>query len=163
SGLECRYARRDILDQRRHQGRRPAAYAQHRRGPDDADRHHRHDHELGRVVVNALRSNRTAAIAAIVAADLLVLVLGWFTTFGPQRAQAKQLSQSTAATESQISEASKPIAPAVPAAQEKQPDIRTADLYSLAKAMPTDEDTPDLLLELNLLARESGVTLKSIS
>ncbi|MES1246985.1 MAG: type 4a pilus biogenesis protein PilO [Actinomycetota bacterium] len=113
--------------------------------------------------MNALRANRRAAVAAIVAGDLLVLLLGWFMLIGPQRAQAKQIAGSTAATEAQIVEASKPVAPVTPAVQEKQPDIRTADLYSLAKAMPSSTDTPDLLLELNLLAKESGVTLDSIA
>lgn len=113
--------------------------------------------------MNALKANRKAAVAAIVVGDLLVLLLGWFMLIGPQRAQASQIASSTAATEAQIAEASKPIAPVQPAAQQKQPEIRTADLYSLAKAMPSDADTPDLLLELNLLARESGVTLDSIS
>lgn len=113
--------------------------------------------------MNALRSNRRAAIAAIVVGDMLVLLLGWFMLIGPQRAQAKDIARSTAATEAQLVEASKPIAPVQPAVQQKQPDIRTADLYSLAKAMPADPDTPDLLLELNLLAKESGVTLNSIA
>lgn len=113
--------------------------------------------------MNGLRENKKAAIVAIVVLDVLVLVLGWFMLIGPQRAQAKQIAQSTAATEAQISQASKSDTSAQPAVQEKQPDIRTADLYSLAKAMPSDEDTPDLLLELNLLARESGVSLKTIS
>lgn len=113
--------------------------------------------------MKALRSNRKAAIAAILAGDLLVLLLGWFMLIGPQRAQAKEIASSTAATEAQIAEASRPIAPAQPSVQQKQPDIRTADLYSLAKAMPSGEDTPDLLLELSLLARQSGVTLNSIA
>jgi Tfp pilus assembly protein PilO len=113
--------------------------------------------------VNALRQNRKAAVALIVGGDLIMLLLGWFLLIGPQRATAAEISRATAATESQIAEASRPIVDPTPAAVQQQPAIRTADLYSLAKAMPNDLDTPDLLLELNLLARESGVTLDSIS
>jgi Tfp pilus assembly protein PilO len=113
--------------------------------------------------VNALRSNRKAAIALIVGGDLIMLLLGWFLLIGPQRATAAQISKATSATESQIAEASRPVVQPTPTAVQQQPDIRTADLYSLAKAMPDDVDTPDLLLELNLLARQSGVTLDSIT
>ena len=113
--------------------------------------------------MNALRSNRKMAIGLIVGGDLIVLMLGWFLLIGPQRATASEISKATAATEAQIAEAAAPVTTPEPAAVQTQPDIRTADLYSLAKAMPSDVDTPDLLLELNMLARESGVTLSSIS
>lgn len=113
--------------------------------------------------MTALRSNRKMAIALIVGGDLIMLMLGWFLLIGPQRATASEISRATQATEAQIVEASKPVVTPTPAAVQKQPDIRTADIYSLAKAMPNTLDTPDLLLELNLLARESGVTIASIS
>lgn len=113
--------------------------------------------------MNALRSNRKAAIALIVGGDLIMLLLGWFLLIGPQRATAAEISRATSATESQIAEASRPVVEPLQTAVQQQPDIRTADLYSLAKAMPNDVDTPDLLLELNLLARQSGVTLGSIT
>lgn len=113
--------------------------------------------------MTTLRANRKAAIALIIGGDVLMLMLGWFLLIGPQRATASEISKATAATEAQIEEASRPIATPTPAAVQTQPDIRTADLYSLAKAMPNDVDTPDLLLELNLLAREAGVTLGTIS
>lgn len=113
--------------------------------------------------MTALRANRKAAIALIIGGDLIMLMLGWFLLIGPQRATASQITKATAATEAQIAEASRPVVTPTPAAAQTQPDIRTADLYSLAKAMPNDVDTPDLLLELNLLARQSGVTLSSIT
>lgn len=113
--------------------------------------------------MNALRSNRKAAIALIIGGDLIMLMLGWFLLIGPQRTTAAEISRATAATEAQIAEASRPVTTPTPAAVQQQPDIRTADLYSLAKAMPNEIDAPDLLLELNLLARQSGVTLGSIS
>ena len=53
--------------------------------------------------------------------------------------------------------------PVKPAAAVQQPEIKTADLYSLAKAMPSTVDMPNLLLELDQVARSAGVTLSTIS
>ena len=38
-----------------------------------------------------------------------------------------------------------------------------SDLFSLAKAMPSSSDQASLLLELDLLARKSGVTIAGVS
>lgn len=103
-----------------------------------------------------------AAIALIIGGDLLLLALGWFALIGPQRATAASIVQATAAAEAQIVEAKRPIKIVKPTAV-VQPEIRTADLYSLAKAMPSTEDMPNLLLQLDQVARASGVTLTSIA
>jgi hypothetical protein len=47
--------------------------------------------------------------------------------------------------------------------QPKQPEIRTAYLYQLSKAMPMTTDMPNLLLELNQVVRSTGVQLSSIA
>lgn len=103
-----------------------------------------------------------AAIALIIGGDLLLLALGWFALIGPQRATAASIVQATAAAEAQIVEAKRPVKIVKPTAV-VQPEIRTADLYSLAKAMPSTEDMPNLLLQLDQVARSSGVTLTSIA
>ena len=104
------------------------------------------------------------AIALIVGGDLVLLLLGWFMLVSPQRATAKSIGQATQATLVQIeqvqSAATKASAPAV---QPKQPEIRTAYLYKLSKAMPQTTDMPNLLLELNQVVRSAGVQLASIS
>jgi Tfp pilus assembly protein PilO len=100
-------------------------------------------------------------IGMIVGGDLLLLVMGWFMLIGPQRATARSIADSTAATQVQIAEARRPVVQPIPAAVE-QPEIKTANLYNLAKAMPSTMDTPDLLLELNQVARAAGVTLSAI-
>lgn len=104
------------------------------------------------------------AIAMIVGGDLLLLLLGWFMLVSPQRATAKSIAQATQATIVQIdqvkTESTKSSAPAV---QPKQPEIRTAYLYKLSKAMPLTTDMPNLLLELNQVVRASGVQLSAIS
>jgi Tfp pilus assembly protein PilO len=104
-----------------------------------------------------------AAIGLIVGGDIVLLVFGWFLLIGPQKATSASIVRATAAAEAQLTEAKKPIVPVKPAAVQKQPVIRTADLYSLANAMPPTTDMPDLLLELGQVARGAGVKLKTIS
>jgi Tfp pilus assembly protein PilO len=103
-----------------------------------------------------------AAIALIVGGDLLLLLVGWFFLISPQRSTAASIAQATAAAEVQLQEAKKPIVHVTPAAV-VQPEIKTADLYSLAKAMPSSVDMPNLLLELDQVARSAGVDLATIS
>jgi Tfp pilus assembly protein PilO len=104
-----------------------------------------------------------ATIALIVAGDLLLLLVGWFMLIGPQRATASSIVQATANVEAQLVAARAPVVTQKPAAAIQQPVIKTADLYSLAKAMPSTVDQPNLLLELDQLARDAGVTLSAIS
>jgi len=106
--------------------------------------------------------SRPAAIAVIVGGDLLLLVLGWFLLVGPQRSTAASIARATQAEEAQIVEA-EAAAHRAPAAAQKQPEIKTAALYGLAKAMPETEDMPDLLLELDQVARDAGVTVTSVT
>jgi Tfp pilus assembly protein PilO len=103
-----------------------------------------------------------AAIGLIVGGDVLLLLLGWFMLIGPQRSTAATIVRATAAAEVQLQDAGRPVVVAKPAAVQ-QPVIRTADLYSLAKAMPSTEDMPGLLLQLDQTARNAGVTLTSIA
>lgn len=103
-----------------------------------------------------------ATIALIVGGDLLLLVVGWFFLIAPQRATVASISFATAAAESQLQQAKQPVVHIKPTAI-PQPEIRTADLYSLAKAMPSTVDTPNLLLELDQIARDAGVDLSTIS
>jgi len=104
-----------------------------------------------------------AAIALIIGGDLLLLLVGWFMLIGPQRATAASIAQATAATEAQLVAAKAPVIPQKPPAAVQQPIIKTADLYSLAKALPSTVDQPDLLLELDQVARDAGVDVSSMS
>jgi Tfp pilus assembly protein PilO len=104
-----------------------------------------------------------AALGLIIGGDLLLLLVGWFLLISPQRSTAASISQATAAAEAQLVEARRPVLPVKPPAIPQQPVIETADLYSLAKAMPSDVDMPNLLLELDQVARGAGVELSSIS
>lgn len=111
-----------------------------------------------------LRISRGGAVAAIVAGDLLLLLFGWFLLVGPQRSTAASIKRAAAATEAQAAQANAELsASTTPVVQPKQPEIKTAYLYKLSKAMPMTTDMPNLLLELNQVVRESGVQLASIS
>jgi Tfp pilus assembly protein PilO len=112
--------------------------------------------------VKEKKLSRNAGIALIVGGDLLLLLLGWFMLISPQRATATSIRLATSAAEAQIVQA-KQVQATPPPAAVQQPEIKTADIYSLADAMPSTIDMPDLLLELNQLARASGVSLSTIS
>jgi len=104
-----------------------------------------------------------AAIGLIIGGDLLLLLIGWFMLISPQLSTAASITQATAAAEVQLQQAKLPVVQPKPAAAVQQPVIQTADLYSLAKAMPSTVDMPNLLLELDQVARSAGVTLSSVS
>ncbi len=106
--------------------------------------------------------SRPAAIGLIVGGDLLLLVLGWLLLVSPQRSTAASIAKATQAAEAQIVEAQQADHAGPPRAP-KQPVIATAGLYELAKAMPLTTDMPDVLLELDQVARAAGVTVGTIT
>lgn len=109
------------------------------------------------------RSPRGMALGLIIAGDLVLLLLGWFLLIAPQRSIAAGIARSAQSTEVQIQELQEEAAAAANPIVPKQPPIRTANLYELAKAMPVLPDMPDLLLEIDQIARDSGVTVGSIT
>jgi len=104
---------------------------------------------------------KAAVIGGIVAAGLLVLAIGWFGLIAPENHKASSLNKQTADVQKQIADnlaqlaASKSVAAA--------PKIRVADVYKLAKAMPSTTDMPDILIQLDQVAQDSGVQLQDIS
>jgi Tfp pilus assembly protein PilO len=107
--------------------------------------------------------SKTTAIALIVGGDLVLLVLGWFMLVSPQRSTAQTTARAAQAAEVQLEQAQAPATRPAAAVQPKQPEIRTAYLYKLSKAMPMTTDMPNLLLELNQVVRSAGVELSSIA
>ena len=108
------------------------------------------------------RISKSTAIALIVGGDLLLLVVGWFMLVSPQRSTAQSIARSAQAYEVQVEQAKAP-AKSTTVTQPKQPEIRTAYLYKLSKAMPMTTDMPNLLLELSQVVRSAGVDLVSLS
>jgi Tfp pilus assembly protein PilO len=113
--------------------------------------------------VSGKKPSKRTAIALIVGGDLVLLALGWFMLVSPQRATAQSTAQAAQAAEVQIEQAQAPAVRTPIVTQPKQPEIQTAYLYKLSKAMPMTTDMPNLLLELNQVVRSTGVQLVSIS
>ena len=91
---------------------------------------------------------------------LIVALVGWFALVGPQRTQSSALDEEIADYETKITLARQAsTASGEPAAVE----IRVADLFRLAKAMPDREDMPGVILELNSVALSTGIMFVSIA
>ena len=102
--------------------------------------------------------NPILLIGLIVVGVLIVGLAGYFMLVRPQGAKIKDLKKQQAAAEATLAAYHQKVL-----AARSAPKIRVADVYRLAKAMPTKVDMPDLLLELSQLARDTGISFDSIS
>ncbi|MBX5475260.1 MAG: type 4a pilus biogenesis protein PilO [Thermoleophilia bacterium] len=100
-------------------------------------------------------------VGLAVAGNLVALALGFLLLVSPQRDEAARAAREANAAQAQVEQAR--AAAAVRGSAATQQPIRTADLYRLAKAMPSSADMPDLLLELDQEARAAGVSVVSIA
>jgi len=103
-------------------------------------------------------TTRQRLLAAFAALNVLILVVGWFMLVSPQLDKASAASGQAQTVQDQI--AALANAKPVPV---KQPTIHTADLYALETALPSQEDQPDLLFQLDQLAQASDVEILSLS
>lgn len=98
-----------------------------------------------------------AQVALVSGALLLVLLIGYFGFIHPKQSTASSLKKQTAAVQAQIAQnSSTGFTQALPA-------VRSANVFSLTKAMPTQLETPDVILQLNQLAGASGITFDQIT
>jgi Tfp pilus assembly protein PilO len=100
---------------------------------------------------------KAAQIALVASVLLLVLLMGYFTLISPKRSSAASLKQQVTAVQGQIN------ANRSSAFQQALPAVRSASVFSLTQAMPNNLDTPDVILELNSLAQESGISFDQIT
>jgi len=109
-------------------------------------------------VTARLASLSTRAQVAIIAATLLlVAVIGYFALIAPKRSTAAKLQTQTAALQTQIeSNRSSAFSQALPA-------VRSASVFRLATAMPTQLQTPNVILQLSALAKASGISFDQIT
>ena len=97
-----------------------------------------------------------AQVALIAAALLLVAMIGYFALIAPKHSTAAELKKQTAAVQAQIaSNRSTAFTQALPA-------VRAASVFRVAKAMPTQLETPEVILQLNQLAGDSGISFDQI-
>jgi Tfp pilus assembly protein PilO len=100
--------------------------------------------------------SKPAQVAVVAGVLLLVAVIGYFALISPQRSTAAGLKKQTAAVQAEIdSNRSTAFTQALPA-------VRSASVFRLAMAMPTQLQTPDVILQLNALARASGISFDQI-
>jgi Tfp pilus assembly protein PilO len=99
-----------------------------------------------------------AQIALAVVAALAVGAAGWFFVVSPQRARSGELDLQIAAAQKQLDDHR--LATLGAGSVQK---IEVADLFRLSKAMPDRADMSGVLLELNRIAADTGITFESIS
>lgn len=110
--------------------------------------------------MDALRKSGTPTIVAIVA--LLVLAIGfWALLYSPKRGEVKKLDAQVSQVEASLSEHRAEIAEAEQARGRFPVDYQ--QLVVLGKAVPNEDDTASLLVQLNRLADESKVRFKEFS
>lgn len=97
-------------------------------------------------------------IVLIVVGFLIAGLGGWFVLLGPQRSKAASLEQQIADTQSSIDSAR-----ALTLQAKQGAKIRVADIFRLTKAMPDQTDMAGILLELNQVAQDSGITFDQIT
>jgi Tfp pilus assembly protein PilO len=100
--------------------------------------------------------SKGAQVALVVTMLVLVVAIGWFALISPKRSTAADLKKQTAAVNAQIAaNRSSAFTQALPA-------VRSASVFRLAMAMPSQLQTPDVVLQLNSLALASGISFDQI-
>jgi Tfp pilus assembly protein PilO len=98
-----------------------------------------------------------AQTALVGGALLLVAVLGYFVMIAPKRSTASDLKKQTAEVQAQISRnSSTGFTQALPA-------VRAAKIFRLTKAMPNQVEMPNIIIQLSLLAQQSGIAFDQVS
>jgi Tfp pilus assembly protein PilO len=101
---------------------------------------------------------KPAAVAIVIAALLVVSAAGYFLLISPQRSKSAELAEEVQSIQAQIQ------ALRISNAQVRDVEpIRVADLFRVSKAMPDTDDMPGMLLELNRIARQTGIRFESIT
>jgi type IV pilus assembly protein PilO len=102
--------------------------------------------------------SQNAQLALIVVGTLVLGLAAWFFVVHPQSGKVSNLKKEAQDVQEKIDAYHQQVA-----AARSAPKIEVADVYRLAKAMPTKTDMPDLVLELSQLARDTGISFDSIS
>lgn len=100
---------------------------------------------------------KAAQVALVAALLLLVALVGYLSVISPKRSTAAKLKQQTAAVQAQIN------AGRSSAFNQALPAVRSATVFSATQAMPSKLDTPEVILSLNQLAEQSGISFDQIS
>lgn len=96
-------------------------------------------------------------IGAAVLGVLLLAVAGYMFVVSPQSAQAAKVQKQIDDTQTQIYKKKAELT-----AGAHPPEIQTADLFKLERAMPDREDMPGIILSLSQVARAAGISFDLI-
>jgi Tfp pilus assembly protein PilO len=99
-------------------------------------------------------------LGLVVVGALLVAFVGYTILVKPQKAKVVTLKKETADKQATLDQYRSELASAK---SNVAPKIRVADVYRLARAMPATDDTPDILIEIDDIARSAGIQLDAIS
>ena len=99
-----------------------------------------------------------AQVALIVVGVLVLGAAAFFGLIRPKKAEAARLQKETDAAKAQVTDYYSKRAEVT-----GRPKIRSADLFRLAKAMPSQADMSGVLLQLNQIAADTGITFQSIA
>jgi Tfp pilus assembly protein PilO len=104
------------------------------------------------------KPSQNAVVALLAALILLGAAAAYFLLVSPQKSKASELQKEAAATREEIVR----LRSLVQQSGQTEP-IRVAELFRLTKAMPNEVDMPGIILELNSIARETGIRFDSIT
>lgn len=96
-------------------------------------------------------------LGVALALPLVLAAAGWLLLVGPQRSKAASVAAQVAAAQDQYTVRTHELLHAP-----KPPPIRVADLFGLVRAMPDRQDMPGIILELDRVAGDAGISFDSI-
>jgi Tfp pilus assembly protein PilO len=105
--------------------------------------------------------SRSIRILLVVAVAAAAVGGYWKFALGPQRDEVAQLDQQVAVQEAQLVQTQSLIATYQGAQKEYKTNYAT--MVRLGKAVPTDDDTRSLMVQLDTSAKRSGITFESIN
>jgi hypothetical protein len=98
---------------------------------------------------------RQAVLIGLPLFGLLIGIIGYFVLVSPQKAKSHSAGKQLASLEAQLlAEQQKPP---------KNASVQAVDLFRLVKAMPDTNDMPGILRNLDRLAKESNLSIQSVS
>jgi Pilus assembly protein, PilO len=93
-------------------------------------------------------------IGSFLLLGLVVCAVGYFALIGPERSKVGTLSGEIASAQTELTVAEGANARPIP--------FRASDLFRLAKAMPSANDMPGIVIELRNVAAQSSVLVTSV-
>jgi Pilus assembly protein, PilO len=104
------------------------------------------------------KPSQTTLAAVVGGLLLLAVVASYFLLISPQRSKAADLAKEAETTRQELARLR-----ALSVESRNVQPIRVAELFRLTKAIPNETDMPGIILELNRIARETGIRFDAIT